>query len=367
MKETTLNVNLNQRSYDIIIGNNIRNNFANYLTKIGTFSKVIIITDENIAKLHLDEFSNILNQSNITHQNITLKAGEQTKDFANLQNLCDKILSERIDRGTLLIAFGGGVIGDLTGFVASILLRGINFIQVPTTLLAAVDSSVGGKTAINSKYGKNLIGSFYQPKLVFCDLDFLQTLPSRDFISGYGEVIKYGLIDNKNFFNYLIKNIEEIKKKNPEILKELIIKSCQIKAKIVSQDETEQGKRALLNFGHTFGHVFETQTGYTNELFHGEAVGIGMVMAAKMSSKLGLINEANVNEIQNHIEKSGLFSSPTQVRKTWNKKELLNHLYKDKKVKNNQLTFILLKNIGEAFIQNDVKEELFLEVLEEFL
>ena len=360
-------VNLDERSYNIEIGKNIVTNIANYLLEIGNFSKIFVITDQNVAKFHLEEFSAILDKANLKHQNIILEAGEKTKDFANLQNLCDKILAEKIDRKTLLIAFGGGVIGDLCGFVASILLRGIDFIQVPTTLLAAVDSSVGGKTAINSKFGKNLIGSFYQPKLVLCDLNFLNTLPDRDFISGYGEVIKYGLIDDGGFFSFLEQNIVKIKARNPEILQEIIVKSCNIKAKIVSQDETEKGARALLNFGHTFGHIFETETGYSDELFHGEGVGIGIAMAAVMSKNLGLIDNQDVFRIKKHLNEVGLFSSPKQLRKEWNVPNLLSHLYKDKKVQNSKLTFILLKNIGEAFIKNDVKETLFLEVLEEFL
>lgn len=366
MKQTTVQVNLEKRSYDIIIGSNIRHNLPDYLNKIGKFSKIFIITDTNVAKLHLNELRTILNQGALTHHSIILKSGEKTKDFVNLQHVCDQILKEKIDRKTLLIAFGGGVIGDLTGFTASILLRGIDFIQIPTTLLAAVDSSVGGKTAINSLFGKNLIGSFYQPKLVLCDLDFLQTLSDRDFISGYAEIIKYGLIDDAKFFTFLEENIAEIKNKNPKILKELIVKSCSIKAKIVAEDETEQDKRALLNFGHTFGHIFETETNYSEELFHGEAVGIGMVMAAQMSFKLGLIDKKSVEKIQNHIKKAGLFSSPQEIRQNWNIKNLLDHLYKDKKVKNNKLTFILLKRIGKAFIENNVKEDLFVEVLKEF-
>jgi 3-dehydroquinate synthase len=360
-------VNLDERSYDIIIDSNVRSKIGDYLAKIGDFSKVFVITDTNVAKLHLDEFSSFLDNADIKHKNIILEAGEQSKDFATLENISNQILSEKIDRNTLLIALGGGVIGDLTGFVASILLRGINFVQVPTTLLAAVDSSVGGKTAINSKFGKNLIGSFYQPKLVLCDLDFIKTLPDRDFISGYGEVIKYGLIEDEEFFSFLEDNIDKIKSKDSEILKKLIVKSCETKASIVSQDETEQGKRALLNFGHTFGHIFETQSGYSNELLHGEAVAIGMNMAAIMSQKLGLIDESQTKRIEKHLKQAGLFSSPKEIRDSWDKASLLEHLYKDKKVKNSQLTFILLNNIGSAFIQNNVSKELFLETLSEFL
>lgn len=360
-------VNLEERSYNIEIGSGIRKNIAEYLGKIGKFSKIFVVTDQNVAKFHLAEFSVILDNAGLKHQNIILEAGEKTKDFSNLQNLCDQILSAKIDRKTLLIAFGGGVIGDLCGFVASILLRGIDFVQVPTTLLAAVDSSVGGKTAINSKFGKNLIGSFYQPKLVLCDLDFLKTLPDRDLISGYAEVIKYGLIDDGEFFSFLEQNIDKIKAKDTEIIEKIIVKSCEVKAKIVGEDETEQGRRALLNFGHTFGHIFETETNYSDELFHGEGVGIGMMMASVMSKNLGLLNNQDVFRIRKHLQEAGLFCSPNELRQNWNIPSLLSHLYKDKKVKDGKLTFILLQNIGDAFIKDDVKEEVFLEVLKEFL
>ena len=207
MNQEIVKVKLQERSYDILIGDNIINNLAKNLQKIGNFSKVFIITDTNVAKFHLDQVSAILNKANIEHKNIIVDAGEKTKDFQNLHNICEKILSCQIDRDSLLIALGGGVIGDLCGFIASILLRGVNFIQIPTTLLAAVDSSVGGKTAINSKFGKNLIGSFYQPKMVLCDIGLLKTLPQRDFLSGYGEVIKYGFIDDAKFFDYVNENL----------------------------------------------------------------------------------------------------------------------------------------------------------------
>lgn len=367
MTSSKIKLDLGKRSYDIIIGENSSQKLPEYLQKIGNFSKIFIVSDNNVAKIHLESLQNILNKAQIRHHSIILEAGEKTKDFYYLQKLCDEILQENIDRKSLIIAFGGGVIGDLCGFAASILLRGIDFVQIPTTLLAAVDSSVGGKTAINSNYGKNLIGSFYQPKLVLCDLNFLQTLSDRDFISGYAEVVKYGLIDDLEFFEFLEKNIDEIKLRNPQILQEIIVKSCAAKAKIVSQDETEQDKRALLNFGHTFGHIFETETNYSDEIFHGEAVAIGMVMAAKMSLKMGLIDQNDVTRIENHIVKSGLRSSARLVRTNWNKQNLLQHLYKDKKVKNNQLTFILLSKIGQAFIKDNVAESLFLEVLEESL
>ncbi|MSP33993.1 MAG: 3-dehydroquinate synthase, partial [Rickettsiales bacterium] len=296
-------LNLGEKSYKIRIGAGEINYLPNFLQQ-KNYSKIFIITDENVARLHLAQLESILQGLNIT--TIKVASGEQSKSFASLEKTCEEILQQNVDRKSLIIAFGGGVVGDLAGFIASILLRGVDFIQVPTTLLACVDSSVGGKTAINSKSGKNLIGSFYQPKLVICDLNFLATLPQREFRAGYAEALKYGLIDDAEFFDFLDQNLDKIfvidqngsqknfvaNKQNSQeilqktftgdqkILQKIITKSCEIKARIVSQDEKENGVRALLNFGHTFAHSFENELNYSNDLLHGEAVGIGMLMAA---------------------------------------------------------------------------------------
>jgi len=246
-----------------------------------------------------------------------VKSGESSKSFAVFEEVCEEILQKNIDRNTLLIAFGGGVVGDLTGFCASILLRGIDFIQIPTTLLAMVDSSVGGKTAINSRGGKNLIGSFYQPKLVLCDINFLETLSIRQFRAGYAEIVKYGFIYDKNFFEFLDENLAEIFNKNLQILQKIITRSCEIKSQIVGRDEKENGERALLNFGHTFGHIFETETNYSNEILHGEAVAIGMIMASQMSLNLGLLNADEYQKISNHLQKSGFELNLKNIRQNW--------------------------------------------------
>lgn len=366
MVKEIIKVSLGNRSYDIVIGSDIFADFSSHLKT--SYSKIFVITDRNIAALHLQKFSDKLNKFNLTHHNITLDAGEKTKDFSHLQNLCEQILSAGIDRKTLLIAFGGGVIGDLCGFVASILLRGIDFIQIPTTLLAMVDSSVGGKTAINSKYGKNLIGSFYQPKLIFCDLEFLQTLPEREFLAGYAEVVKYGLIRDKEFFGYLEKNWEKIKNRDAKIMQNIILKSCQIKAQIVSEDEKEnKDVRALLNFGHTFGHIFETETDYSDELLHGESVAIGMVLAMKLSVVMGIFDEKKLTRVTNHFCQIGLPASALNIRKSWDIKRLVTHIYKDKKVENGKLTFILLNEIGAAKVYKDVAEKLFAKVIADSL
>ncbi|MDA0902669.1 MAG: 3-dehydroquinate synthase [Proteobacteria bacterium] len=364
MTKEIVRVNLGEKkSYDIVIGNEILSDFSSHLNKTGSYSKVFVITDSNVAKFHLKAFSDNLNQSGISHKSIIIEAGEKSKDFANLQNLCGQILKEGIDRKALLIALGGGVIGDLCAFVASILLRGISFVQVPTTLLAAVDSSVGGKTAINSEFGKNLIGSFYQPKLVFCDLNFLNSLSEREFLSGYGEVVKYGLIKDHEFFSYLEQNWQKIKDRDVEALTKVVMTSCKIKAQIVSIDEKEGGVRALLNLGHSFGHVYETETNYSNELFHGEAVAIGMIMAAKMSAKIGIFDANEINKIEDHLQKVGLPTSSQDIRKEWNIENLVSHVYKDKKVEGGKLTFILLERIGCAIIKKDVDKALFIEVI----
>lgn len=391
-------LNLGEKSYKIKIGAGEINYLPKFLQQ-KNYSKIFIITDENVAKLHLAQLESLLKDHNIS--SIKVAGGEQSKSFAELEKTCEKILQQNVDRKSLIIAFGGGVVGDLAGFIASILLRGIDFVQVPTTLLACVDSSVGGKTAINSKFGKNLLGSFYQPKLVICDLDFLATLPQRQFRAGYAEALKYGLIDDAEFFDFLDQNLEKIfindqnglsdnflandknpsqnnflanKKNSPKtftidqtILQKIITKSCQIKAKIVSQDEKESGVRALLNFGHTFAHSFENELNYSNDLLHGEAVGIGMLMAAKMSQNLGMIDLATFNKIKNHIEKSGLNIDLKKIRNNWNQQNLANHLYRDKKTENQNLTFILLEKIGKAAIKKSVNIDDFTKIIADFV
>jgi 3-dehydroquinate synthase len=357
---------LGEKSYDILIGKNAVENLTGFLTQ-KNYSKVFIITDENVAKLHLARLKSVLEKNKIKPEIIIEKSGEKTKSFKFLEKTCEKILAKNIDRKSLIIAFGGGVIGDLSGFIAAILLRGIDFIQIPTTLLAAVDSSVGGKTAINSKSGKNLIGSFYQPKMVICDLNFLETLPAREFRAGYAEIVKYGFIFDKDFFEFLEKNHKKIFNFDDEVLEKIITRSCEIKAEIVGRDEKESGERALLNFGHTFGHIFETETKYSNELLHGEAVALGMVMAAKMSQNFGMISQNDFLRIKSHLENCGFVTNPKKIRKKWNEKNLIKHLYKDKKNENRNLTFILLEKLGKAVIKKSVPLQEFEKVLREFL
>lgn len=357
-----ISLNLGERSYDILIGNGAIAELAGFVAE-KKYSKIFIITDKNVANLHLEKIKKILPSA----ETLILEAGEQSKSFAVLEKTCEEILAKGIDRKSLIIAFGGGVIGDLSGFIASILLRGIDFIQIPTTLLSAVDSSVGGKTAINSASGKNLIGSFYQPKLVICDLDFLQTLSARELKSGYGEVVKYGLIKDLNFFEFLEENYAKIFAQDEVVMRFIIKRSCDLKAEIVGRDEKENGERALLNFGHTFAHIFETETNYSDELLHGEAVALGMVMAAKMSQNFGLISPAISARISKHFADCGLITDPKSLRKSWNAESLTKHLFKDKKHENSNLTFILLNSIGDAFVQKNVALNDFEKTLREFL
>jgi 3-dehydroquinate synthase len=355
-------LDLQEKSYQIIVGSNVIEHLKVFL-EINNYNKIIVISDENVAKLHGKKLKNIVQNIDF----VEVKAGENSKSFAVFEKVCEEILQKNIDRKTLLIAFGGGVVGDLTGFCASVLLRGIDFIQIPTTLLAMVDSSVGGKTAINSQVGKNLIGSFYQPKLVLCDIDFLETLPLREFRSGYAEIVKYGFIYDKIFFEFLNENLTEIFAKNLQILQKIITRSCEIKAQIVGRDEKENGERALLNFGHTFGHIFETETNYSDEILHGEAVALGMLMASQMSVDFELINEEEYQKIFNHLQKSGFNLNLKNIRQNWHQENLIKHLFKDKKTENNQLTFILLNKIGEAKIYKKISLENFLKVLKKFL
>jgi 3-dehydroquinate synthase len=364
-------VNLGGRSYDIVVGSGVVGEIAKRISQIKIYSKIIVIADDNAAKFHLETLTNNLKKQPVEVQTIIAGSGEEAKSFANLENILEETLQMQVDRNVLLIAFGGGVIGDLCGFVASILLRGVDFVQIPTTLLSAVDSSVGGKTAINSKSGKNLVGSFYQPKLVLCDLDFLETLPKRDFISGYAEVVKYGFIKDKNFFNYLENNLDKIINRDQEVLQKIIVKSCQIKAEIVRLDERENNLRAILNFGHTFGHVLEIQTKYSKDLSHGEAVSIGMVLAAKMSLDLGLLEKDHVTKITNHLKRTNLPTSIKDIQNhskySWKIERLIQHLYKDKKVENRKLTFILLEEIGKSVIRKEINESDFIKTISQEL
>jgi 3-dehydroquinate synthase len=364
----TVRVDLGKRSYDILIGENLLDNAGAVITEILRQPRVIVITDSNVASLHLPALETSLSKAGIETHSIILPAGEQTKDFAHLAGLLDQCLDARIARDTTLIALGGGVIGDITGFAAAIALRGIDFIQIPTTLLAQVDSSVGGKTGINTKHGKNLVGAFHQPALVLADVATLDTLPEREIRAGYGEVVKYGLINDAPFFNWLEKNGPALCNGEHAARIQAVETCCRAKAAIVAADEHESGQRALLNLGHTFGHAFEAESGYSDKLLHGEAVAIGMVMAFSLSGKLGLCNDEETARIAAHLKAVNLPASLSGIAEpSWTPARLLSHMSQDKKVLAGQLTFILARRIGEAFISRDVKPETVQSLLEEAL
>lgn len=366
-KTTTVHIDLGSQSYDIVIGNEL-------VKKIGKFSKnlfeiphIIIVTDEHVASHYLRHVQAQFEQSGIKVDSVVLPAGEKSKSFETLQWLLNQIFEFRPERKTTLVALGGGVVGDITGFAASILLRGVSFVQIPTTLLSQIDSSVGGKTGINNDFGKNLIGTFYQPKQVLIDVGLLQTLPMRQFLSGFAEVIKYGLIVDKSFFKWLIKHHDAILKREQSLLTEMIARSCAIKADIVAQDEKEKGMRALLNLGHTFGHALESFTGYSDILFHGEAVAIGMVLAANMSVKKKLLSRLDYKQIKSFIEQVGLPSTLADIEVNWDLDKLVDLMKQDKKVTQGNMVFILLSSIGKSQSSYDVDSILIKEVLQESL
>lgn len=352
-------VELGERSYDILIGEELLKSSADYLKGKVTFP-CFIVTDSNIPDAYSSALKNAVESfaSGKTVEIIKIAAGESSKSFNGLEGLLDKIFPFNPERKTTLIALGGGVVGDLTGFAASILLRGVNFIQIPTTLLSQVDSSVGGKTGINNKFGKNLIGSFYQPSLVLADISTLATLSHREFLAGYAEVVKYGLINDAEFFNWLEENLDLVINKKPDALKYIIARSCKAKADIVASDEKEGGARALLNLGHTFGHAIEQQLEYDGRVVHGEAVAIGMVFAFMLSNKLGLCSKDDVEAVKNHLKKAGLPVSPLDLQKEWDAEELMAAMQKDKKVSDGKMVFILVKGIGKSFIQKDIDSKI---------
>lgn len=379
MQTKTLIVPLsNNRSYPIYIGENLLQNpdiFADFVTNKNKSKnkKIMIVTNTTIEKIYLNTLQNTLAKI-IPKENIfatILPDGENYKNWETLQKIFDNLLANFFDRKSLIIALGGGVIGDMTGFAAACFQRGVDFLQIPTTLLSQVDSSVGGKTAINHPLGKNMIGAFYQPKAVFADIKTLQTLPKREISAGLAEILKYGFINDAPFLEFFTsENFAKIFDNNADVLSEIIYKSCQNKADIVAKDETESSDknlRALLNFGHTFGHAIETYFGYGTYL-HGEAVAIGTMMAAEFSQNLGFITPKEVAKIQTLLNQAKL---PTALDKKVNANDLYKLMFHDKKVQNGTLNFVLLKNLGEAFVYklNSAEENstLIIKSIEKFI
>lgn len=355
LDEGQLRLELGERSYDIMVGENLLDQAGQTISPLSKGDKAVIVTDSNVAPLYLARLENSLSAAGIEHTAITLPAGEQTKSFEHLQALTDKLFETGVDRKTMLIALGGGVIGDLAGFAAAITMRGIEFIQIPTTFLSQVDSSVGGKTGINSAYGKNLIGAFHQPRLVLADLETLTTLPRRQLLAGYAEVVKYGLINDPDFFSWLEENGAALLDGEQNLQRHAVLTSCASKAAIVAADERETGVRALLNLGHTFGHALEAEVGYGEALLHGEAVSIGMVMAFDLSQRLGLCSEADAARVRAHLGGVGL---PTDLKglssASWTPDRLMAHMGLDKKSEGGTIIFVLAHAIGDAFIANAV-------------
>ena len=345
----TVPVNLGNRSYDITIGNGLLPHAGELLTANLPRKVVAIVTDSNVAKAHLNTLHATLDESGIKHSTIIMQPGEATKSYAGLAEVCDGLLAAGIERKDQVIAFGGGVIGDLAGFSAAILRRGVNFIQIPTSLLAQVDSSVGGKTGINSSHGKNLVGAFHQPSRVLIDLDLLKTLPRRQRAAGYAEIAKYGLLGDLEFFQWLDQNVEQVIDCSQGIVDHAVRVSCETKARIVAEDETETGVRALLNLGHTFGHALEASTGYSDVLLHGEAVAIGMVQAFRFSESQNLCTSGTADRVAKHLARAGLPTHVSQIKaKLPPPAALVEIMRQDKKASGGKLVFILTSGIGEC-------------------
>ncbi len=345
-----LTVDLADRSYPIFIGKNLLSN-ENVLVPYITGKQVLIVSNTTVAPLYLNKVKALLSTKDVFE--IILPDGEKYKNQDTLNTIYDALLKNRLDRSCTLIALGGGVVGDMTGFAAASYQRGVNFIQIPTTLLSQVDSSVGGKTGINHPLGKNMIGAFKQPQCVIADTDTLKTLAKRELSAGFAEVAKYGFLHDEPFITWLENNVDAIFDLDDSTLAYAIEKSCQAKADIVAADEFESAKRALLNFGHTFGHAIETQMGYGNWL-HGEAVAAGMCMATRMSQIMGAVSEADVNRVEKLLKRAFL---PITPAKEMTKALFIKTMSVDKKVKNNIVTLILLSKLGNAIISNDYAQK----------
>ncbi|MGX4768745.1 3-dehydroquinate synthase [Bradyrhizobium guangdongense] len=352
-------VALGDRAYDIVIGRGVLSSLGERVAALRPGVRTAIVTDRTVAKYWLEPTEASLAAAGIPTSRVVVEEGEISKTYAGLEKVSEALIAARIERNDLVIALGGGVVGDLAGFAAAILRRGVDFVQVPTSLLAQVDSSVGGKTGINSPQGKNLLGAFHQPVLVIADTAVLDTLSPRQFRAGYAEVAKYGVLGDEAFFTWLEKNHADIFK-GGSAREHAIATSCRAKAGVVSRDERETGERALLNLGHTFGHALEAATGFSDRLFHGEGVAIGMTLAAQFSARLGMIGEADAIRVERHLIEAGL---PTRLQDIAGFAQegladadaLMALMAQDKKVKRGKLTFILLEAVGRAVIARDVE------------
>jgi 3-dehydroquinate synthase len=351
----TVKVGLGARAYDVLVGPRLIDQAGALLAAHLPRRRTAIVTDETVAALYAPRLIAAFRAGGIAADLIAVPPGEGSKSFAGLESLCDQLLALKLDRGDVITALGGGVVGDLAGFAAAIYKRGIDFVQIPTTLLAQVDSSVGGKTAIDTPRGKNLIGAFHQPRAVLADLDVLATLPPREIRAGYAEVIKYGLLGDALFFDWLEANGADVLALKPAPLAHAVARSIEMKAEIVAEDEREVGRRALLNLGHTFAHALESESGYGDVLLHGEAVGVGCALAFRFSARLGLCKSQDAERATAAIAASGLPTRLDQLAAApFEVEALIGHMQQDKKAEAGGLTFVLARKIGEAFTAKGV-------------
>ena len=368
MTMKTVTVPLENRSYDILIGEDLISNFPSYLEPSLSRKFLAIVTDKNVENLHLSKLVKVLSEAGIETKILAINPGESSKSWETLQMTVDWMLANKIERNDIVIALGGGVVGDLVGFAASILRRGIRYIQCPTSLLAQVDSSVGGKTGINTIHGKNLVGAFYQPSQVIADISTLNTIKERDFLAGYGEVVKYGLLGDYYFYCWLETNFAKIKERDTKTLIKAVAHSCEMKAEIVTNDEKEHGNRALLNLGHTFCHALEAATGYSDRMLHGEGVAIGCILAFDLSAKMGLTSQEDPVRIKQHFSEMGMMNSIQDIAGGMpDADRLVELMFQDKKVVNGKLNLILTKGIGKAFIARDIDPNLIKSVINDSL
>jgi 3-dehydroquinate synthase len=368
MMRQTVHVNLAERSYDVVIGPDLLPDAGAHIAPFLTRPRVAVLTDETVAGLHLDALRDGLARAGIDMTALALPPGESTKGWPQFTRAVEWLLDQRIERNDVVLAFGGGVIGDLAGFAAAVLRRGVRFIQLPTSLLAQVDSSVGGKTGINAPQGKNLIGAFHQPSLVLADTCVLGTLAPRDFLAGYGEVVKYGLLGDAGFFDWLEGQGPALAAGDMATRVQAVTRSVQMKADIVARDETEQGDRALLNLGHTFCHALEAATGYGDRLLHGEGVAVGCALAFELSARMGLCAQEDPSRVRAHLRAMGMKTDLADIPGDLpDAQTLLDLMGQDKKVVDGQLRFILARGIGSAFVTSDVAPDQVLQLLEDAL
>jgi 3-dehydroquinate synthase len=360
-------VELGARGFDIVVGAGVLAEAGARLKALG-IRRAVIVTDETVAALHLPALTGSLARAGIRHDRVIVPPGEATKSFDGLEHLMESMLALGIERSTVVVALGGGVVGDLAGFAAAIALRGLDYVQIPSTLLAQIDSSVGGKTAIDSRHGKNLIGAFHQPRLVLADTALLDTLPRRELLAGYAEVAKYGLIDDAAFFAWLEQNGVPLIAGDEAARRHAIVACCRAKARVVALDERESGPRALLNLGHTFGHALEAELDFRPDLLlHGEAVAIGMVMAFDLSASLGLAPAADAARVRRHFEAVGLPTGLGAAQfggRGFTVDGLIERMRRDKKVRDGRMAFVLARGIGRAFLSQDVEIDALRALLE---